>query len=204
MCWSIEVSIGTFIFSIGVSLYLAFIRVNPNDTWHAIFLGSFSSMQLLEAFLWNDLSSCAGHFTWPLVLFLPLACSIGRDIENRRIHLETFYTLLFFISGLFSLSSDYLLYDAETTVGPGGHLIWRKIGINTTSIIFVSYMQAMTIPYRYMKPYGTLFTLSGLLSAAAAWVITENDEYASFWCHISNLYSLLALYFSKNKVDHVD
>ena len=54
MCFSYEVSIGTFLVSWGISLYLLNKGLNKKQKQNIIFLMIFSSIQLADAILWYN------------------------------------------------------------------------------------------------------------------------------------------------------
>jgi len=54
MCFSFEVSIGTFIVSWVISLYLLNKGLTKDKQQHIIFLMIFSSIQLADAILWYN------------------------------------------------------------------------------------------------------------------------------------------------------
>ena len=54
MCFSFEVSIGTFLFSWGISLYLLNKGLNKRQRQNVIFLMIFSTIQLADAILWYN------------------------------------------------------------------------------------------------------------------------------------------------------
>ena len=78
MCFSFRVSIGTFIVSWGISLYLLSKKLTKKQRQNVIFLMIFSSMQLADAVLWlikmkkNTINFVITTFIIPFILFLQL------------------------------------------------------------------------------------------------------------------------------------
>ena len=83
MCFSFEVSLGSFIFSWGTALYFLTKKLSTEQYHSILFLMIFSTMQLADTFLWwdnmkrNDLNYYVTSFMIPSVLsaqvmFLPL------------------------------------------------------------------------------------------------------------------------------------
>jgi hypothetical protein len=51
MCWNLEVSVLTGIFSYSIATYL-WLRNYQNDRWHSILIFVFSSIQWMDAIIW--------------------------------------------------------------------------------------------------------------------------------------------------------
>ena len=78
MCFSFEVSIGTFLVSWGISIYLLNKGLNIKQKQNIIFLMIFSSIQLADAILWyngmkkNNINYITTSFIIPLILSLQI------------------------------------------------------------------------------------------------------------------------------------
>ena len=197
MCWSFEVSIGTWMISTAIAAFLVY-RRRKNDLWHAVFLCSFSLVQLIEALMWLDHETTCSNWVWPVVVALPFMVCVGRDADTRSVHGETVCTACFLMTGLASLASDYRDGGGASTVmeGPNGHLVWRPVGRLTKSIIYVSYAYGARVVYDHMRPHGSLFAAIGMASVVVATLFSGEEEFASLWCNIANVYGAAALYFA--------
>ena len=78
MCFSFQASIGTFIVSWSISIYLLNKKLTSDQRHNVIMLMIFSSMQALDAILWyvkmkkNVINYIITSFAIPLVLLLQL------------------------------------------------------------------------------------------------------------------------------------
>ena len=202
MCWSFEVSAATYCISFTISSYLLY-RGNKNDLWHSVFLFTFSMIQLLEAFIWLDPTSRATLLVWPVVIIIPLACTSGRDIETKKLHIDNIYNIIFTVLALLSLYNDFET-PSSVEIGDNGHLIWHHIGLCTKSVIVVSYANTVFIPYKFMRPYGYIFTSFAVVSVIISFLFAGKNEFSTHWCHIANLYGFLALYFTQHPLKRSD
>lgn len=52
MCWNIESSVISAIYGYAVSVYLYHRRYSNRDPWYAVFLATFTTTQVIDAFFW--------------------------------------------------------------------------------------------------------------------------------------------------------
>lgn len=90
MCWSKEVSLGSFLIAISGCLYL-YNRNKPNDRWISLFGGTISFIQLAEYFIWkSNTENCdnMNKYASMAILFIlfmePLSNMIGGLIYNDK------------------------------------------------------------------------------------------------------------------------
>ena len=127
MCFSFEVSIGTFIFSWSISLFLLSKNLNNHQINNIIFLMIFSSIQLADAILWyinlkkNYINYFITSFVIPFILSLQIIYNlfIINKIKNPLVCLFViFYIILIFTHlGFYTTKSTIflvLLYGVET------------------------------------------------------------------------------------------
>jgi len=184
MCWNSTVSLNTFLFSAFV-IFLAALNKYPIPV--LIFYASFITMQLLEYFIWKNLSdkkknnfysTCAGY----LLLLQPIA-SIGLLWNvNRQLFWVLLGIYLVLVASTARLTPDHYAY-----VGKNGHLVWNwleKKNINwlLISIYFIFFFLPMLLAKEYYI-FGFSF---------AAWIVSlyffwKYDTWGTMWCWFANL-----------------
>lgn len=193
MCWSTEVSVATWLMSVCISLYLIR-RGALNDLWHAIFLLTFSFVQLLEAFIWMNMESQCRYMLWPTALALGPTMAVGMYVEYKRPCIEFLYVSLCFLIGIASTLLIDQPKSTEVSVGSHGHIVWPYANPLTQAVIVISYIYGALIMIKHMKPYGMIFAAFGLISVLVSSIfLSSGAEFASAWCHIANLYGLMAI-----------
>ena len=111
MCFSFEVSLGTFLFSWGVSFYLLRKNLTKYQRQNVIFLMIFSSMQIPDAILWynkmkkNKINLYTTSYLIPFLLSLQL-------VYNNFIRLESYETLdiIVRLMTLYSIYYNFIRY----------------------------------------------------------------------------------------------
>ena len=165
--------------------------------YHCIFLLSFSSMQLLEGFIWLGMSNMT-KLIWPLIYWLPVASTLGMYIEKKS-NITKIYFILTFILFLIIVSLDYSEHDYDIIAfkGIGGHLAWPPC-TNTRQIFLVLlYPFGFACPLFFMYPKGIFYTCLGIFSIILTQVMYKpySREFGSIWCHLANTYGPIALNF---------
>ena len=188
MCYSPEVSLGTFLFAVSVTslaVYVEFVSV----PW-AVFLMSFASMQLVEFFLWinlknpsvNALLSLAGL---ALILLQPVAAGLLVPDARERAAYWAAYALF---CALF-LYSQWPI-QLRTGVAENMHLSWHWL--TGDWMIFLAWIGF--ICYAVWRSSDTDIRMRALVVAfvlgTAAFSWSQNHKYqgawGSHWCWISN------------------
>jgi len=94
MCFSFEVSIGSFIFAWGISLYLLKKKLSMEQYHSVIFLMIFSTMQLADAILWaikmekNTINYIVTSYFIPLILSMQILYNIFVINKNKNIFIS--------------------------------------------------------------------------------------------------------------------
>jgi hypothetical protein len=139
MCWNKEVSLNTFIFSCFV---LVFIYYNNTYTqyklddfknqWIYIALFAFSSMQLIEYFLWVSIETNDKKMNtiWSIIAFSILCIHpilflmiLPSNVALYRNMLISFYTIIISILFVYRQLTRPLIFT--TTIGENKHLFWN-------------------------------------------------------------------------------
>ena len=204
MCYSAEVSLGTFLFVTAICGYLWY-RNRKVDRAVALILFVIGFMQFLEYILWtnqecNDINKFITKII-PLYLFLqPVVITL--IVWQMKAGHGTLYLPL--LMG-YSLFLPYILTQITPTKpcihkGNCEHLNWNlKLSLRDDtpimrklSILFyqlLMFYSALTLNNKYL---GMFFALSW----ASSNIITElmyKEVWASVWCHVVNANAIVAL-----------
>ena len=205
MCIDQRTSLNSFIFSVCISIFLIF-RNKQFDVGNAAFIISFTTIQLLEYYIWksidNNNKSDNEYYTRlvPLVLFIqPIVQTyFSWKITNNNLlfNLLIVYILIF----LFTLATINN-FEYQSEVGKNKHLIWYKTKVNTKEKTIVIqrfifgyiYLLGLGIGLYFTKQY--ILLLYGIISFIYIWKNYPEDEFSSMWCFVAIFYSILALNF---------
>ena len=218
MCINKEVSITTFIVSLFVGIYL-FFRNKKYDKWLAVFLLSFSSMQLIEYFLWilqeNNLFKSnydyfLVKFVIPLVLILELLSAyLGKlwyqnnykfnilNLLKKEFKTSIFPYILIIYIAIF-IYHQYIAKFVGSSVSKQGHLNW---GSTYQHKKFWTYFNGLLFAFLLAYPFfGEINIVAIYLFATVLIALFYSDNFASYWCFIGNFSVLILLlypYFMK-------
>ena len=219
MCIDQRTSLNSFIFSVCISIFLIFLN-KQFDVGNAAFIISFTTIQLLEYYIWksidNNNKSDNEYYTRlvPLVLFIqPIVQTyFSWKITNNNLlfNLLIVYILIF----LFTLTTINN-FEYQSEVGENKHLIWYKTKVNFSLPLYktktdktkVNPKEKTIVIQRFIFGYiyllglgiGLYFTqqytllLYGILSFMYIWKNYPEDEFSSMWCFVAIYYSILAL-----------
>jgi hypothetical protein len=205
MCYSPEVSIGTFAFVGAVCMFL-WHRGKPIDkalTW--ILLG-IASMQLIEFGLWTNLDCGLPNKIFsgliPVVLWLqPLVIFIS--IWYYKVGWLRVYgwLIVIYVALLPWLLTKYVSNTTLgqcTKVGTCGFLQWPFINEGDTSAYFqYLYHTSMILGLGTLK--STAFSVFYVISSALSYQFTKkyySDSWSSVWCHFVNLLAVGAVFLT--------
>ena len=188
MCFSLEVSLGTFFFSWGISIYLLTKNLTKYQRQNVIFLMILSSIQIPDAILWynkmkkNNINLYTSSYLIPFLLSLQM-------IYNNFIRLETNEPLdivikLITIYAVYFLFIRYRGYSTNKCDNYFNSPVWS--GKETELYILICFGLLITYPHyeRAMIGFISLFILQ---------LITKTG-YGSMWCAISNSIAVYYLY----------
>jgi hypothetical protein len=199
MCYSFQSSIIAWIISIIIVIILL-IRNNKYDRWNAIFILSFSLMQLIEAGIWLNYDNPNNRIFTNLVLldlFLqPLCqCYAGYLYTNDKLlyGLSILFGILFFGQIIRIILTPNNRYSQQ---GKNKHLMWLDIDneFMGNPIIIALYFLGIFYPLLKMKNYlGWPLILIGLITAGYSFHKTRGREFGSHWCFTAVSYSIVSL-----------
>ena len=186
MCFSFEVSIGTFLVSWGISIYLLNKGLNKKQKQSIIFLMIFSSIQLADAILWyngmkkNNINYITTSFIIPLLLSLQILYNVYIRNNNKN-------TILTLIGILVILHMFYRFngYSESLCNNKLSSPVWGsnelKLWELVLFIILILYPDNMA-----------WFPI--VVSWLAMIKIFIGGAYGSLWCAIANIISFYYLY----------
>lgn len=203
MCIDQQSSLNSFIFSICCSCFL-FFRNTQFDIRNASFIISFTTIQLLEYFIWKSIESNNSENNEYYTRLLPIVLFSQPLIQTYFSYTYTnSYTLLIF-SYIFASILLYTIYtindfNYNSVKGPNNHLIWYKIDKKTNEKSIV--IQRYFFGYIYLIGMGIgLYYTGNYLSLSygigSFLFILNNypeDEFSSMWCFVAIGYSLLSV-----------
>ncbi len=189
MCWNAEVSLQTFSFTI-ICFIIGYIYNVPLNK--LIFLMVFSSMQLIEYFLWKNIDNPRkNEFYSKLGLFVILLEPLAgiNMIKNLplKINLSSFYLIMTFIYLLF----HYKNINFKTTIGKKGFLKWNwleTIGSNQNMIHNLYFiLWTILLFYSCFLTKDWIIIGVGIFTYLYSWYnYTKYEAFGTYWCYIVN------------------
>lgn len=210
MCWSAKVSFATLGFSTVCNMIL-WRRNWCNDRCNAVFAQTFSFMQFLEGVTWLDID---GRFGWnascsiavkPTLFAQAGSLAFGHLVERGELPWIAWPAIIVTVVAVAVRTVlDVVSPPPLIVVGPGGHLLWPKLGKFDLLFLSCAYPIGMCFPTFCYRPrsHGLIYTLSGPVSIVVTSILFTNHfnnfddftgEFGSVWCHIANAYSVLAV-----------
>jgi hypothetical protein len=214
MCWNKEVSLNTFIFS---CFTLGFIYYNNTYTsyklsefknpWVYVALFSFSSMQLIEYFLWLSIENNDKKMNtiWSVIAFIILCIHpilylmiLPSSVAYYRNILIIFYTIIMLFLFIYRQLTSPLVFT--TAVGENKHLSWiwnwykmhnNKLETSIFGRIFYTlYIVIILGVFIYTLPF--YYAVLGSIIIYLHIFYRNPSTIGSLWCWIANaLFSIL-------------
>ena len=203
MCWNSNISLNTFVFSSAVLIFIFYnntytqYKVSEfNSSLIYLLFFSYTSMQLVEYFLWNSIKkhniitnkifSIIGWILIRIIQPLMILLVIPDKFLSIKKILFSFYFILLIIVSLYKHYYNPIKFI--TTVASDGHLNWKWVKLNSyEQILFIGYLiilSTLFIKYPMMTIFIILFFFYSYFK--------YDTSFGSMWCWIIN--SLL-LYF---------
>jgi hypothetical protein len=199
MCYSAEVSLGTFTF---VALGAAFLwmRDKPLDRAIGLLLLSVALMQLVEFFLWKNVECGPANTFWtrmlPIALLLqPLLCLF--IAWQFKAGWAPFYKEFFFITLLLCIPLVWQFWtslDSCTTLDEHGHLVWPKTLFTLSPLAYWLYWFGTVYVFATLKdtPFSVLTILFYSMSSNTSKLFYPKS-WPSIWCHFVNALTVFAI-----------
>tara|TARA_Y100000389_G_scaffold203876_1_gene253892 strand:+ start:14545 stop:15129 length:585 start_codon:yes stop_codon:yes gene_type:complete len=194
MCYSFEVSIGTFLFSWGSAFYLLSKDLTIVEQQNIYFLMIFSTIQLLDAILWsvgmkkNSINYAVTSYLIPAVLCAQVIYNLL--VINQLWNPLVLGVILATVVSLFNLHRGYSKQSCNMFDSP----IWGDAHTKLGMLYF-----ALMISYGRIGLSGTKlhFLLVIFLSLFASWLFSGGE--GSLWCAFANIASIYYLVMYRNK-----
>ena len=181
MCFSFEVSAGTFLFSWVSSLYLLTKKLKKEDQQTIIFVMIFSSMQLADAILWyikmekNNVNYIVTSIIIPLILSLQLIYKAYFVNKINSIYLNLFIAL-FIVYWFWKLNGYSVSCCKKKMVSP----IWGNKEITLIELIlFTAIIAYPNLCFAFIVPLLVLLVGGG---------------YGSMYCTLANIMAFYYLF----------
>lgn len=203
MCWSKEVSIGTFGASLAGVIYL-YKRNRKNDRWIALFALTISVIQLSEFFMWdnlpingicNNINKFASILAIIVLALEPFTNIIGGLITSKSnkklLYIMLILYVIFILFVYFTQIKGKNINwcgDMDDTCGIGNacHLKWNftKTINGQSAIIWVIFLLA---PFLAMIPLqtGLIYIAFGILALVLSKLMSNNKVFGSLWCWLA-------------------
>ena len=183
MCWNPEISITTFAFALA-SFLAAYYHGYPSK--YLLFFMTFSSMQLVEFFMWlslrNDRWNTIFSIIGAIVIFLEpiMAINILDDGRAKTILYVT-YCLWAIVFVMWMIERGW---DFSTIRGADGHLRWNwlQIPLWVASIWVVYLLVPLFIAGNYAG-----FAMASIILAYSVYNYATYGTWGSYWCYFSAL-----------------
>lgn len=197
MCWNKDVSINTFLFSFLGLLFIYYANTYTKyktafftNIYTYLFIISFSSMQLLEYFIWKNINNqVMNTFLSKIGLFIifvqPLFAIMMTidDITKRNIVLFFYFTIM---GSFLTYKKLFNPISFKTTIAKNGHLMWNWFNFNgfENIIIFIWLFFFFGFwSYKYV-----LFQLILLFICLIRYF--NEGTFGSMWCWFVNFFML--------------
>jgi hypothetical protein len=182
MCFSFEISIGTFITTWGISLYLLNKKnLNTKQIYDLYFLMIFSTMQLADAILWfikmkkNTINYIVTSLFIPLILSAQILFNLYFRNKGKYIPLN--------ILGIFAIIYIFFKFNGYSTSICDNYLsspIWGSNEIKFWELLIFSVII-------FYPCFDNLFILSVLFIFFPLLYIFMDGAYGSLWCFFANI-----------------
>jgi hypothetical protein len=210
MCWSFDVSLGTFIFGTLCSIYL-YKRNGPNDIIYAIYIFVIGLMQGADAIAWYSidnsipsLNKFAAILSFILInIQIPTIYLYLYKTTGQNLYLNIVIAYMGYI--LYTLYQIWVQYDSiKITVKPNCkndcHLDWSwLVPIRSIIhwIIVLLYLFLLVYPIMLIRNWKKYFmiTIPVLTFMYSLYKFRQTNIWGSYWCSMINLWAIVAVFY---------
>lgn len=184
MCFSFEISIGTFIITWSISLYLLNKDLNEKQKKNIIFLMIFSSIQLADAILWfiKMKKNIINYIVTSLII--PTILSLQLLYNNFVINNILIFKILSIVASL-CIFFKFNGYSKSLCNNKLSSPIWGSKEINIIEFIIFA---ILIIHPKWKLLVFIIFILYPLMK------ILVNGAFGSMWCALANFGAFYYLY----------
>lgn len=206
MCFSVQASLIAWLIADAIAIYL-WVRDRRYDRWNAVFIITFSLIQLMEAGLWRSLQVDSAMMNAIITSLIPLALLaqplvqsyMGYRFTGSVILLSIAVLVIAIIIGTIVRIATTPLSSFQSTIGEHGHLVWNDDTMPNSNIIggpFIGfvYLIGVLIPLFWMGWRGIPLLIVAVVTAGWCWYIAGSKEFSSYWCYTAVAYALVALF----------
>lgn len=200
MCWSLEVSIIMGTISYVISAYL-WTRNIENDRWHAILLGTVSTIQFLEAAIWRmnqngedktQVTKIVIMLLIPLVLASePVASMFGASYVGNQI---STFDKVFYSGAFITILTLLMTNNSYPNVVVNGTIHYQKGGINNSYSYWIFFFLLIYPFIKYGKP-NNFYILTAVIVGTALAIALGKKSPGSTWCLYGNIIAVLFLFY---------
>lgn len=185
MCWSFEVSLGSFIAILVVGSYLArYPRPGTNDRWIGLFVLWIGLVQLFEAMQWADqgcslnVNEMATLALFVVIMLEPLVHSLIALKFGNRPWLATTLVCLSVAFALYGALAFAPRENQMCTRPTCRHLDWQWVR-NAPNWYWAVFVILLTAPLLAMPTDRWIYILFVFGILALAWI---QEGFSSLWC----------------------
>jgi len=195
MCFSADVSLGTFISGIFFSV-LCFSLGTVEAKIIGVFFGFVIFMQLIEYLLWkhqecdqyNKNLTIAGmvlNHLQPLVLFLAVIL-FNKNIPSNNLKIMIMAVIIYVII-IIPYSLQFKKNCTLKCKESNNHLVWRWNHMNRAEVVYIIFLiSMMVITFLGMPAHNILYSIITLLTFVISAVIYGKQQVAgALWCFIA-------------------
>jgi hypothetical protein len=210
MCWSFDVSFGTFIFATLCSMYL-YSRNDPNDRLYAVYIFVIGLMQGSDALAWysidnslpslNKLSAILSRVligSQVLMIYWYLYISTGKSFYLYTV----FANILYFFYIGYLVWNDYNSFKitVKSNCKNECHLEWSwlfKMSDIEYWSIFILYLLFILYPLWVLKDHRKylMIGITLLTLLYSLYKFKETHVWGSYWCSMINLWAITAIFY---------
>jgi len=208
MCFSADVSLGTFISGLIFSV-LCFSLGTAEAKIIGIFFGFVIFMQLIEYLLWkhqecdqyNKNLTIAGmilNHLQPVVLFLAVIL-FNKNIPSNNLKIMITVILIYAIA-IIPYSLQFNKFCTQKGKESNNHLVWKWNNMDRAEVVYSIFLVSMmVITFFGMPSHKVIHTLITLLTFVISAVIYGKQQVAgALWCYIAAFAPLV--YFMTQKI----
>lgn len=208
MCFSADVSLGTFISGIFFSV-LCFSLGTAEAKIIGVFFGFVIFMQLIEYLLWkhqecdqyNKNLTIAGmilNHLQPIVLFLAVIL-FNKNIPSNNLKIMILAVIIYVIA-IIPYSLQFNKFCTQKSKESNNHLLWKCNNMERAEIVYLIFLASMmVITFFGMPSHKVLYLIITLLTFVISAVIYGKQQVAgALWCYIAAFAPLV--YFVTQKI----
>jgi hypothetical protein len=210
MCWSFDVSLGTFIFATLCSMYL-YSRNDANDRLYAVYIFVIGLMQGSDALAWysidnslpslNKLAAILSRVligTQVLMIYWYLYISTGQSFYLNTVFVNILY--FFYIGYLVWNDYNSFKITVKSNCKNECHLEWSwlfKMSDIEYWSIFILYLLFILYPLWILKDHRKylMIGITLLTLMYSLYKYKETTVWGSYWCSMINLWAITAIFY---------